>query len=131
MPNICYGLVGNIVHKTLSAYLKEIAMNRRKGFTLIELLIVVLILAALAAIAIPRIATSSTTAKKSACATNVDIMNSQIEMYYANTGAYPTDYTAFFTNAAYFPEGRPECPFGVADNPYAVGTNNRVTEHNH
>ena len=102
-------------------------MNRRKGFTLIELLIVVLILGALAAIAIPKIATSSTTAKANACATNVDIMNSQIEMYYATNGSYPSDYDAFWANATYFPEGEPECPFGTA---YVV-TSNRVVDHSH
>jgi len=127
VPNISYGLRDNIVYKKLSAHLKEIAMNRRKGFTLIELLIVVLILGALAAIAIPKIATSTSTAKDNACKTNVDIMNSQIEMYYANTGAYPADYDAFFTNATYFPEGRPVCPFGTA---YVV-TSDRVVSHSH
>jgi len=127
VSNTWYGLIDNTVYKKLSAYLKEIAMNRRKGFTLIELLIVVLILGALAAIAIPKIATSSTTAKKNACDTNVDIMNSQIEMYFANNGAYPTDYVAFFTNAAYFPEGRPLCPFTTA---YVV-TADRVVAHVH
>jgi prepilin-type N-terminal cleavage/methylation domain-containing protein len=56
---------------------------RRKsiqGFTLVELLVVVLILGALAFIAIPRIGQSSTTAKKNACDTNVDLLNSQIEL---------------------------------------------------
>ncbi|MBU1259713.1 MAG: prepilin-type N-terminal cleavage/methylation domain-containing protein [Planctomycetes bacterium] len=84
-------------------------MNRRKGFTLIELLIVVLILAALAAIAIPRIAASSTTAKQNACATNIDIMNSQIEMWYANKGSYP-DLATITGDDDYFPEGTPVCP---------------------
>ena len=127
MPNIYYSSIDNTVYKNLWAYQKEIAMNRRKGFTLIELLIVVLILGALAAIAIPKIATSTSTAKDNACKTNVDIMNSQIEMYYANNGAYPADYDVFFVNGTYFPEGRPVCPFGTA---YVV-TSDRVVSHSH
>ena len=63
--------------------------TRRWGFTLIELLVVVLILGALAFVAIPRIGQSSTTAKTNACSTNVDLMNSQIELYYATEGSWP------------------------------------------
>jgi prepilin-type N-terminal cleavage/methylation domain-containing protein len=83
-------------------------MKRRKGFTLIELLIVVLILGALAAIAIPKIATS--TAKANACKTNQDIISSQAEMYYANQGSYPS-LAVLVADVNYFPEGVvPECP---------------------
>ncbi len=85
-------------------------MGTRKGFTLIELLIVVLILGALAAIAIPRIAASTTTAEANACATNIDIMNSQLEMYRANTGSYPGTLTILVEDANYFPDDLPVCP---------------------
>ncbi len=87
-------------------------MRKVKAFTLVELLIVVLILGALAAIAIPRITASTTTAKANACKTNIDIMNSQIEMYRADTGSYPGTLDALVSDANSFPDGLPVCPSG-------------------
>jgi prepilin-type N-terminal cleavage/methylation domain-containing protein len=100
-----------------------------RGFTLVELLVVVLILGALAFIAIPRIATSTTTAKVNACKTNVDLLNSQIELYYATTGSFPADLTTITGDANYFPDGSPVCPLGTA---YSYSTaSHRVSQHGH
>ena len=82
----------------------------KRGVTLIELLIVVLILAALSAIAIPRISQSAHKAKKNACDTNIDVMNSAIEMYNADNGKYPADLSDVIGSTTYFPDGAPECP---------------------
>ena len=98
--------------------------TKRKGVTLIELLIVVLILAALSAIAIPRISQSATNARQNACDTNVDVINSAIEMYNADTGGYPAALTDVTNNVNYFPDGAPVCPLGGT---YTMGANNRVT----
>jgi len=105
---------------------------RRKsiqGFTLVELLVVVLILGALAFIAIPRIGQSSTTAKKNACETNVDLLNSQIELYYANNGNFPDTLAKITGDANYFPDGAPVCPLN--DTYTYSTTTHRVGSHAH
>jgi prepilin-type N-terminal cleavage/methylation domain-containing protein len=101
--------------------------RRNRGFTLVELLIVVLILAALAAIAVPRMVASAETAKLNACNTNVELINTQIEMYRATTGSAP-DLTTLFGDTNYFPDGAPTCPYSTA---YVLGTNGHVTPHKH
>jgi prepilin-type N-terminal cleavage/methylation domain-containing protein len=99
--------------------------KNRKGVTLVELLIVVLILAALSAIAIPRISQSAENARQNACATNIDIMNSTIELYNAEEGAYPDDLTDVTVNTDYFPDGAPTCPL---EGSYTMnGTSHRVS----
>ena len=103
-------------------------MKCRKGFTLVELLIVVLILGALAAIAVPRIIGGSNSAKINACNTNVDVINSQIELYYANTDAWPANLSDVTGDKDYFPDGPPVCPFGTN---YTLNADNRVPEHSH
>jgi len=102
----------------------------RKGVTLIELLIVVLILAALSAIAVPRISQSATNAKSKACLTNLDILNSSIELYNAENGAYPPDLATVTSDTGLFPDGPPICP--ITGLPYAnTLVNNRVNTTGH
>jgi prepilin-type N-terminal cleavage/methylation domain-containing protein len=106
-------------------------MKRRKGFTLVELMIVVLILGALAAIAIPRIIGGAAAAKGNACATNIDMINSQIELYYANESAYPGTLPVLTDDKAYFPDGAPSCPVADANFPDALNSENRVDDDSH
>ncbi len=108
-------------------------MYSKRAFTLVELLVVVMILGALAAIAVPRMISGATNAKIHACDTNVDLLNTQIELHYANTGAWPASLTTIVGTTEsptdYFPDGPPTCPFGT-DYVYSTATH-RVAKHNH
>ena len=98
-------------------------MQRRKGMTLMELLIVVLILGALSAIAIPRITLSAQNAKINICKTNQEIINTQMEMWALNgDGTYPT-LAALTADPNYFPEGTPVC---LLSGVYSLDGNNRT-----
>jgi general secretion pathway protein G len=104
-------------------------MYSKKAFTLVELLVVVMILGALAAIAVPRMISGATNAKIRACETNVDLLNSQIELYYANVDKWPGRLNLVTTDPNYFPDGAPSCPFGTA---YKYDTTtHRVPAHTH
>ena len=61
-----------------------------KGFTLIELLIVVTIISILAAIILPRFTDQSEAAKRSANLAQYKTIMQAIDMFYYETGAYPS-----------------------------------------
>ncbi|MGF1613433.1 MAG: type II secretion system protein [Gammaproteobacteria bacterium] len=64
------------------------------GFTLVELLIVVVILAILAAVAVPQFTRSTDDAKVSALDSTLSRMRSAIDLYYQQHGHYPGSVTA-------------------------------------
>ena len=62
----------------------------RKGFTLVEILIVVVILGILAAIVVPQFTSASQSAVKGALQTQLQTIESQVELYRVNeSGALP------------------------------------------
>ena len=68
-------------------------------------------------------------AKINACKTNVDTINSQIELYMANEASWPATLADITQNTDYFPDGEPNCPFGTA---YVYDTGvHRVDKHTH
>ena len=110
----------------------KVLLLKQKGVTLIELLIVVLIIAALSAIAIPRISLSAHNAGAKVCIKNIGLINTSIEAYWMEMGSYPANLQDITANPAYYPEDEPICP--ITKNTYPVAlSDNRVdaTGHGH
>lgn len=63
--------------------------NKKRGFTLVELLIVIVILAVLAAIAIPRFMDSGTRSKEASLKSDLKLVRNAIELFHNDTGAWP------------------------------------------
>ncbi|MFH1836901.1 MAG: prepilin-type N-terminal cleavage/methylation domain-containing protein [Candidatus Omnitrophota bacterium] len=103
----------------------------KKGFTLIEILFVVVVIAILAAVVIPRLTDTAATAKISACLANKANINTQVEKWYFDNGSWPANNLSDIgADDDYFPDGIPVCP--VASTAYALdGTSHRVTGHAH
>lgn len=103
--------------------------KHREGFALFEWLIVILAIAALVVVIVPRIGQTATNAKIRTCQANVDLINSQIELYRIDTGNWPAALKDVTESSDYFRDGLPECPFGT---PYVMDPNlYRVAEHSH
>ena len=111
-------------------------MIARKGFTLVELLLVVLVVAILASIVVPRMSGAAAEAQKSKCNANWANLIRTLELYAANNnGAYPANQAAFdadITNSnTYFPHGAPVCPYGSSYVYVSTSGQETVTQHSH
>ena len=105
--------------------------RKGRGFTLVEILAVVVILGILAVVVVPRVLVSSVTAKTNACFQNKASINTAVEKWYFDKGAWPADaLTDIGADADYFPDPIPACP--VDSSVYALDmTTHRVTGHVH
>ncbi len=85
--------------------------KKRQAFSLLELLAVVTILGIIAVVVIPRISTSSATAKANADLQNKAEINSAVERWYFEKGDWPADdLSDIGADANYFPDGLPTNP---------------------
>lgn len=97
----------------------------RKGFTLVELVIVVLITGIIAAIALPKMSTTTTTAKTSSAKQSLAVIRDAIELYKADNGSYPADAATLPTLLKpYLKSPFPSAPLGTnaGNATVAVGT---------
>ncbi len=111
-------------------------MKARKGFTLVELLLVVLIIAVLASIVVPRMSGAAAEAKNAKCDANWANLVRALELYAAsNDGAYPATDVLFqssvLNSSTYFPHGAPVCPYGDAYVYVPTAGQETVTAHSH
>lgn len=67
----------------------ERARRRRHGFTLVELLVVIVVLAVLAAIVLPKFMNSSKRSKESALRSDLKLLRNAVGLFQADTTVYP------------------------------------------
>lgn len=85
--------------------------RHRRGFSLLELLAVVTILGIIAAIIVPRVSVSSSTAKTKVRDHHKATINAAVERFYLDNNSWPaTDLSDIGVNANYFPDGVPTNP---------------------
>lgn len=81
------------------------SIRKKSGFTLIELMIVVVIIAILALIIIPKLAIYSRRAKESAMASNLNSLREALEKFKSDTGEYPASLSGLYAAAGTNPPG--------------------------
>src|SRR4051812_38591567 len=74
--------------------------DRRRGFTLMELLIVIIVIAVLAAIALPRFINSGLRSKEASLKSDLKIYRNAVQLFLNDTGAYPATLAALAAAAA-------------------------------
>jgi len=94
--------------------------TNRPAFSLMELLAVVTILGVIAAIIVPRVASSADRAKQTTCVYNVGHIHSAVERYREANGVWPSADLNEVNVIDYFPDGIPTCP--VSGAAYSIDT---------
>ena len=107
-------------------YSMRTTSHRHKAFTLVEMLLVLVILAVLAAIVIPKMSGRSQQAKVTAAGTQIKGFETALDMFEADTGYYPKGLDALLNEPSgtqgwkgpYLKQGIPLDPWG---NTYSYG----------
>jgi len=97
---------------------------KNRGFSLLELLAVVTIMGIIAAVVVPRMTASTTTAKVNGELQYRSDLNNALERYYFDIGSYPADLDTLYTDG-YYPTAIPNNP--VTNVPFEIDpATNRV-----
>jgi len=80
--------------------MSSIASRKRRGFTLIEMLIVIVVIAILALIVIPRLLGAGRKAKEAALRGNLHQIRNAIQQFEADCGDYPAELSQLMTEPA-------------------------------
>src|SRR5438046_9379364 len=64
--------------------------RHRSGFTLVEVLVVMIILAILAAVVVPRVVGRTEDARRARAVSDVESLGTALDLYKADNGEYPT-----------------------------------------
>lgn len=81
-------------------------MRRERGFTLIELMVVIVIIAILAAVALPNFMGATERARESAVRSAVKTLQTALEMYATDNQGYYPDFIYTLKNGNYLPGGK-------------------------
>lgn len=104
------------------------AVKKEEGFTLVELMVVIIILGALVAIAVPMYTRSQDDAVEKACQANLRILDGAIAQYRAVNGQYPTELAKLVPD---FIKAVPKCPEGQDSYGYDSANGKVTCPNNH
>lgn len=80
--------------------MSTLSLVRRRGFTLMELLIVIIVIAVLAAIALPKFINSGLRSKEASLKSDLKIYRNGIQLFLNDTGSYPATLSALSATSA-------------------------------